>query len=427
MDQFTGNATVHIMQNTSRQIDFSLRTYFNWLLCVSFGITIIPYAYNISGIGYYGYGYSVGGVILSLMSVILTSIFWIRTTRWRNPFGINFTLSRIIKPRNIWMLSWLSVPLYVYFVFVSRIQSGVNLLDVQQIYLALGPTSNQTPSLSPVGGLSAILAPISLLLIPYAIQEGGRKGAVFAMPAIIFIASNLMMGKRQLLMFAFFLTFFSLIACGRKFKLKKVLMIVISLTLFMGTSIYFGLSRSGFTSYAAQATHNSQYLAKHVPDFLAFLGLLFLYTGGGAEVLSVATDHFEPTYLPFSVTNSFLLRRINGIMDYVNYEQDVVPYTSGVLETYLGSFGRIWAGGNLQLFAEGGYFLVIFWYLTMIAWFRYIHRKLKRGSADVTDLSMFGAVIVHHLFVFPLRDQLIFFAFVYYVLINISKRVKFLR
>jgi oligosaccharide repeat unit polymerase len=410
------------MQSGSNKVPFSGKAFFKRLFWGVAIITALPFLYNYFELASYDYGYSFGGTSLWLCTAILALILWSVGFRHsgagRSREDISFRSN--LKP--LLLIAWVGTLLYVVFVFLQRLPSGAEIFDVKEAYDAFGPGADSTIGLSPLGALGAVTAPISLLLIPYSIHRAGLQRLYLAAPAILFVTANLLMGKRQILMFAALLMIFTLVAKGHKFSFRRIVGILLVFISTVALAVYLGFMRSGFGTFETQLYHNSKYLNFAPADYLAFSGLLFLYVGGGAEVLSVATDHFRPTYVPFSVTNTFLQRRINSVIDYVDYERDVVPYTSGVLEYHLGSFGRIWAGGNLQLFAEGGYIWVVGWYVFLMGWFVYIRGLAQRGRAEILDLTVFASVFLHHMFVFPLRDQLIFFTFLYYVLFIVVPR-----
>lgn len=386
--------------------------------------TLIPYVYNFSGLGLYGYGYNVGGTVLWTASAFLIALLYWSTVKKRDIQALVFIPSPLRLDGTVYAASIVFVVLYVVFVFLSRLPSisMSTILDTSSNYSELTRGGGNV-SLNVLGQLGAVLAPLSMLFIPRAILET-RIRYYLIVPALIFVICNLLMGKRQIFLFFCMMCFFSLIIARPKLNIRKFLGYMTIGVFVLSAMLYFGYSRGGWSSLDEQLAHNSRVLNLKKHQNLAFLGLPFLYTGGGAEVLSVAVDHFEPTYKPFSVTNSFLLRRINSVVNYVDYEKDIVPHTSGQLALYLGSFGRIWAGGNLQLYAEGGWWLTAAWYASLLFWWRYIIWRVRRGRAESVDFVVFSSVVTLHMLVFPLRDQFIFFTFLWYVLFVLLRHLR---
>ena len=246
-------------------------------------------------------------------------------------------------------------------------------------------------------------------------------------PSIILVVINLLAAKRQISLF--FVSIFLIMyaynasALGKKLStgIKFYTKAIIVSCAFIAISLTVGFLRSGFSDFDTQLSQNQRGVSETAAPLA---GLMWGYIGNVPEYLSIVTENVEPLYLPFVSTNSFILRRINSVFDYVDYERDVVPMTSGVVENITGMFSRSWAGGNLQLYIEGGYILIFFWYLSLWYWWKYIFYRAARGNEVLTDVCFFGAIYFINLFVFALRDQLIFLSFFCYCLVIFTRHVR---
>jgi len=341
--------------------------------------------------------------------------------------GMSHTRNELKKNMNpsqkfpvlLFVLACFGLAAYTFGVVIQRLE-GVSLFDIRSLYRHFS-SSGDAERLTIIGLIGVLFVPLSFVL--FAMRENffGLKKYLLVIPVIVFVILNLLMAKRQISLFFIFFLLGIFIFRAPKINLKFFLRGAIVAFLFLTVVIYVGFQRSGFDSFDTQLKQNQHEQSVFVAPIF---GLMWGYLGSGPEFLSVLTDNVDPLYLPFSTTNSFILRRINSIIDYVDYERDVTTKTTDVVENVTGLFARSWAGGVLQLYIEGGLFLIVAWYLTLFIWFKYILYRFGKGFPVLLDVSFFNAIFVMNLFVFPFKDQNVFLAFFWYLLVVATRHVR---
>lgn len=326
-------------------------------------------------------------------------------------------------PSWLLVISYIGLITYFYGVVWSRLDN-LSLFDVRSLYLHFGPDGN-SQRLSFLGMIGVLLAPASLPLFALGQNQSGLKRVFLISPVLIFCFLNLLLAKRQIFLFLMFFVVSMVIIRAPKINIKVLSTALLFISLFLAGSLYVGFQRSGFASFDVQLENNQPIRTNEILKNAPVLGLAWGYLGGGPELLSIYTDHVDPVYRPFATTNSFILQRINGIFDYVDYEKDIIPVTAGVVESITGMFLRTWGGGVVQLYVEGGYFLIFAWYISILFWFKYIKYRALNGHDILLDASYFGAIFLHNLFVFPLKDQNLFIAVVWYGLILAARHLRY--
>ena len=193
-----------------------------------------------------------------------------------------------------------------------------------------------------IGMLGVILAPLGLILLPQALRAKITTSVFLILPIALIFSINLLMAKRQITLFIFLMMLSFWFATSVRIKAKKILHGLVLAFSFVAVIFYVGFSRSGFDSVSTQLSQNQH----GVQNFSApILGLFWGYIGSGPEFLSITVEEVDPLYKPFSMTNSFVLRRINSIIPYLDYETDVVPITTedrsrnGHVRSELGGWG----------------------------------------------------------------------------------------
>ena len=402
-------------------INYKLLNFTNRLIILAISILSIPVFYLIFTPYTYGYGLNFYGVFLYFSPLLLLIAFKVIINNTYKKKEIK--LHAIAHPKlPVWLLflAYFGLFAYAYGVVLDRI-GDVNIFDIRSLYLHFG-SDGDSGNLSFIGLLGVLFVPISFILFAVSKQFSWSKKIILMLPVMVFVTLNLLLAKRQLsLYFIFFLlsiVVFTVSKVNTRVLIKSIFGILLFLFIVMGV----GFQRSGFDTVETQLEQNQHGESESISPLL---GLTWGYVGSGPEFLSIITDNVEPVYLPFSTTNSFILRRINSITDYVDYERDIVPKTTDVVENITGLFARSWAGGVLQVYIEGGLFLIIAWYFSLILWLRYICYRFVNGFDVLLDTTFFGSTFLMYLFVFPFKDQNLFLAFFWYLLVVLLRHVRY--
>lgn len=401
--------------------NYQLSKYVNRLTVLSISILSIPIFYLLFTPYTYGYGLNFYGIFLYFSPLFLLLVVTTKVRKSYKREGSNRHITPQQKfPSWLVILACFGLAAYVYGVVIQRIGS-VNIFDIRSLYLHFG-SDGDAERLSIVGLLGVFFVPISFVLFAVSENFSGLKKILLIIPIISFVILNLLMAKRQISLFFIFFILSMLIFRVPRISAKVLMKGLLAISLFLVISTYVGFQRSGFDSIDTQLEQNQH---DQSVSLAPILGLTWGYIGSGPEFLSILTDNVDPLYMPFSTTNSFILRRINSVTDYIDYERDIVPATTGVVENITGLGARSWAGGVLQLYIEGGFVLIIGWYLSLFLWFRYILYRSENGFSMLLDTSFFGAIVVMNLFVFPFKDQNVFLAFCWYVLMVAARHVRY--
>jgi hypothetical protein len=400
-----------------------LKTYFNRLTLCSFIILFIPIFYLIFTPYNYGYGLNFSGILLYYSPIIVLLLLRKSVSNFSNSKP-KIDKSKMFQKAPPWLLviSYIGLITYFYGVVWNRLDS-LSLFDMKSLYVHFGPDGN-AQRLSILGIIGVLLVPASLPLFVMGQNHSWLKKFFLISPILIFCFLNLLMGKRQIFLFFMFFLVSMIIFRAPRINAKIFFIAILSISLFLALSLNVGFQRSGFDTFDAQIQNNQHNSSNETSKIAPVFGLAWGYVGGGPELLSIYSDHVDPVYRPFATTNSFILRRINGIIDYIDYEKDIIPLTAVVVENITGMFKRTWGGGVVQLYVEGGYFLIITWYVSLFLWFKYIKYRTRHGFGILLDASYFGAIFFHNLFIFPFKDQNIFIAFLWYVIILVSRHVR---
>jgi len=416
-DESKGVASKMNSLNANPSIETSIpvsSAYFRTLLVLSFIMSITPILFKITGLASYGYPYNITAILLWFLPFIGVYIYFLLFIAGSRGLSTK-PIALLAQPsKRLAKISWVISIMYFYFSFYSLIPAGMSIFDIDRLHELFGQFG--TVAFTPVGQIMNILAPIIFVISFRAVAAKSKNIILWHGPFMIMVGCLLLTGKRQTLIFTIFCLFAAWLIRQSRLSFGTITKLTMGVVLSFGLILLIGWQRSGFTTFQDQLNHNSAFMnQEHRDGPFGALGLFYLYLGGGIEVLSVATDRFEPLYKPFSATSTFALRRINAFFDYVDYERDVVPVSSAILTDSLGGFGRIWAGTNLQLYIEGGLFWVISTFLIVVSiYYRAIY-LLSRGRLLVIDLMFLFSFSLHQLFIFPLRDQFVLLAYVYYI------------